>query len=64
MILGKHIDQIYPSKRKLCRKKDSHSKVSLWKVAGGAENQESQSLDRFAGIAIVISYASMKISLI
>ncbi len=51
VILGKHVDQIYPSGRKLCREKDSHNKVSLWKVAGSAENQESQSVDRFAGSA-------------
>jgi len=51
VILGKHFDQIYPSGRKLCREKDSHNKMSLWKVAGSAENQESQSIDRFAGSA-------------
>jgi len=49
VILGKHVDQIYPSGRKLCREKDSHNKVSLWKVAGSAENQESQSGDRICG---------------
>ncbi|NPV61327.1 MAG: hypothetical protein HPY61_01630 [Methanotrichaceae archaeon] len=51
--LGKHIDQIYPSGRKLCREKDSHSKANLWKVefAGSGQNQEPKSSDGFAGSA-------------
>lgn len=51
LILWKHVDQIYPSGRKLCCEKDTHTKVSLWKVAGSLENQESQSRDGFAGSA-------------
>lgn len=46
LILTKHMDQIYPSGRKLCRIKDTHSKMNLWKVqkfvtnAGCLENAE------------------------
>jgi hypothetical protein len=32
LILTKHVDQIYPSGRKLCRVKDTHSKMNMWKV--------------------------------
>jgi hypothetical protein len=51
VVLSKHVDQIYPSGRRLRRENDSHSKSSLWKVAGSGEKQESQSGDHFAGSA-------------
>jgi len=33
-VLVKHLDQVYPSGRKLCRVVDRHTKMSLWKVCG------------------------------
>lgn len=53
-VLRKHLDQIYPSGRKLCQEKDSHSKTSLWKVCGicgNSEKEKSVSEDASAGFA-------------
>ncbi len=53
-VLRKHLDQIYPSGRKLCQEKDSHNKTSLWKVCGicgNPEKEKSASEDASAGFA-------------
>jgi hypothetical protein len=53
-VLRRHLDQIYPSGRKLCQEKDSHNKTSLWKVCGVCGNPEKEkqaSEDASAGFA-------------
>lgn len=53
-VLRRHLDQIYPSGRRLCQEKDTHAKTSLWKVCGICgilEKNESQSAEGFAGFA-------------
>jgi hypothetical protein len=54
-VLRKHLNQIYPSGRKLSQEVDKHSKVALWKVAGVSESKVSISEGHFAGVAGVYS---------
>jgi hypothetical protein len=54
-ILRKHLNQVYPSGRKLTQEMDKHSKVVLWKVAGVSKTPVSTSEGHFAGVAGVHS---------
>jgi hypothetical protein len=49
LVLRKHLNQVYPSGRKLAQEMDTHGKVALWKVAGISNNSVSISGDYFAG---------------
>jgi hypothetical protein len=51
VVLRKHLDQVYPSGRKLTQVKDAHTKAGLWKVAGSPENQDQADCHRLAGSA-------------
>jgi hypothetical protein len=51
VVLRKHLDQIYPSGRKLTQEKDTHTKAGLWKVAGSLGKDDSSPSDSFAGSA-------------
>jgi hypothetical protein len=54
-VLRKHLNQVYPSGRKLAQEMDKHSKVVLWKVAGVSKTTVSTSEGHFAGVAGVHS---------
>jgi hypothetical protein len=56
-VLHKHLNQVYPSGRKLAQEMDKHSKVALWIVAGISKNQVSKSEDHFGGVAGVHSHS-------
>ncbi len=55
-VLRKHLNQVYPSGRRLTREMDKHSKVVLWKVAGVLKTPLSTSEGHFAGVAGVHSH--------
>ncbi len=55
-VLRKHLNQVYPSGRKLTQEMDKHSKVVLWKVAGVSKTPISTSEGHFAGVAGVHSH--------
>jgi hypothetical protein len=53
-VLRKHLNQVYPSGRKLTQEQDKHSKMVLWKVAGVcgcSEKSTSTPSGHFAGVA-------------
>jgi hypothetical protein len=57
-VLRKHLNQVYPSGRKLTQEQDKHSKMVLWKVAGVcgcSEKSTSTPSSHFAGVAGVQS---------
>lgn len=58
-VLRKHLDQVYPSGRKLCQVRDEHRKQNLWQVvdipAGVSPAEKPQSGGGSAGVAGVYS---------
>ncbi len=57
-VLRKHLNQVYPSGKKLTQEQDKHSKMVLWKVAGVcgcSEKSHSTPSGHFAGVAGVKS---------
>jgi hypothetical protein len=49
--LRKHLNQVYPSGRKLTQFEDKHNKAKLWQVAGSWVKDDSVSSDPIAGSA-------------